>query len=587
VNESHLEADIAIVGASLGGVAAALAACEAGYRVVMSEAHPWIGGQVTSQGVAALDEHPLIELFGATRRYAAFRQQVRAYYQTHYGAPDTMPDGTPLNPGNGWVSRLCFEPRVGLDVLQAMLAPHRQAGRLMVLTGYRPRAATMCDERIATVTLQGFYDQQVRLHASYVLDATDLGELLPLSGTEYVSGAEAQSDTGEPHAVPVAQPDRVQSFTYSFAVEYRPGEYHTIAKPASYERFRVLQPYSLTLGDKHFRMFVPGPNGELPFWSYRRLYDAALLGDDESNDIALINWASNDYRQANLIDQDPLTQRRILQEAKQLALGFLYWLQTECPRDEGGYGYPELRLRPDVLGSNDGLSQVPYIRESRRLVALERVCEQDIITQPDGSARARPFSNSVGIGWYPLDLHACVGDDAPEAFTFFDPTLPFQIPLGALIPIRTRNLLAACKNIGTTHLTNGAYRVHHVEWAIGEAAGALAAFCLQHGVTPHQVHSHSQLVRRFQDALLAQGIPLAWTVDVPLEHPLFAVVQRLYLSGLVTPSSPRYRRLEVTLDAPVHPDERQELHVLGEHNAEIYERATSWLELCELYSARS
>jgi hypothetical protein len=31
---------------------------------------------------------------------------------------------------------------------------------------------------------------------------------------------------------------------------------------------------------------------------------------------------------------------------------------------------------------------------------------------------------------------------------------PFQIPLGALIPRRIENLLPACKNIGTTHVTN-------------------------------------------------------------------------------------------------------------------------------------
>jgi hypothetical protein len=29
---------------------------------------------------------------------------------------------------------------------------------------------------------------------------------------------------------------------------------------------------------------------------------------------------------------------------------------------------------------------------------------------------------------------------------------------------------------GTTRITNGAYRVHPVEWSIGEAAGSLAAF---------------------------------------------------------------------------------------------------------------
>ena len=43
------------------------------------------------------------------------------------------------------------------------------------------------------------------------------------------------------------------------------------------------------------------------------------------------------------------------------------------------------------------------------------------------------------------------------------------------IRLRMRNLLPACKNIGTTHITNGCYRLHPVEWNIGEAAGVLAA----------------------------------------------------------------------------------------------------------------
>jgi hypothetical protein len=46
-------------------------------------------------------------------------------------------------------------------------------------------------------------------------------------------------------------------------------------------------------------------------------------------------------------------------------------------------------------------------------------------------------------------------------------TRPFQIPMGALILVRIRNLLAAAKNIGTTHITNG---LHPVEWNTGEAA---------------------------------------------------------------------------------------------------------------------
>ena len=94
-------------------------------------------------------------------------------------------------------------------------------------------------------------------------------------------------------------------------------------------------------------------------------------------------------------------------------------------------------------------------------------------------------------------------------------SLPFQIPLGALLPKRVENLLAASKNIGTTHITNGCYRLHPVEWNIGEAAGALAAFCLARKCQPRRVRKDSDLMGEFQKQLAGQGVPLAWPNPLP------------------------------------------------------------------------
>ncbi|WP_235854141.1 FAD-dependent oxidoreductase [Nonomuraea aridisoli] len=78
--------------------------------------------------------------------------------------------------------------------------------------------------------------------------------------------------------------------------------------------------------------------------------------------------------------------------------------------------------------------------------------------------------------------------------------------------------LPANKNIGTTHIANGAYRLHPVEWSIGEAAGALAAYCLDSGRTPAQVRRDD--VRRFQDLLSgALGVPLAWPEEIRRHSP--------------------------------------------------------------------
>src|SRR5205823_1058555 len=56
----ELTADLVIIGGSLGGCAAALAAARNGLRVILTEETDWIGGQLTSQAVPP-DENPWIE----------------------------------------------------------------------------------------------------------------------------------------------------------------------------------------------------------------------------------------------------------------------------------------------------------------------------------------------------------------------------------------------------------------------------------------------------------------------------------------------------------------------------------------------
>ena len=82
--------------------------------------------------------------------------------------------------------------------------------------------------------------------------------------------------------------------------------------------------------------------------------------------------------------------------------------------------------------------------------------------------------------------------------------------LRRLIPVRVENLLPACKNLGVTAVTNGAFRLHPVEWNIGEAAGALAAFCLSQKLAPRQVRNTPQRLADFQLELERQGVELDW-----------------------------------------------------------------------------
>jgi len=163
-------------------------------------------------------------------------------------------------------------------------------------------------------------------------------------------------------------------------------------------------------------------------------------------------------------------------------------------------------MRQDIVGeTSDGLAMAPYVRTSRRIRAEFTVLEQHI-AYPQRAEGPEVFADSVGVGCYRIDLHPRVNGEGYLDLSAW----PFQIPLGSLIPIRLDNLLPGGKNLGTTHITNGAYRVHHVEWNVGESVGILVAFCLKNHLSPRSVRSHDPRLREFQSVLRKQGVELSW-----------------------------------------------------------------------------
>jgi hypothetical protein len=522
---ADLETEVLVVGGGLGGVAAALAALRAGRRVVLTEEYPWLGGQLTSQAVPP-DEHTWVERFGVTASYRALRERIRDYYRSHYPLTERSRAARELNPGAGFVSRLCHEPRVAVAVVESLLAPYRGGGRLVVLQPARPVSVETDGDRVTAVRLST--GDTVR--APYVLDATETGELLPLSGTEYVTGFESQDETGEPSAPSQAQPLNMQAVSVCFAIDHVDGD-HTIDRPSSYGYWRDYAPsfwggnllgwtapHPRTLEPVE-REFTPNPDddplsvvadqradgGDRNLWTFRRIAARRhFVPGAYDSDITLVNWPMIDYLEGNVIDVPDAASH--VEKARELSRSVLYWMQTEAPRPDGGTGFPGLRLRGDVTGSDDGLAQAPYIRESRRIRAEYTVVEQDLAVSVRGDKGAVRYDDSVGIGMYRIDLHPSTGGD-----NYIDvASSPFEIPLGALIPRRVENLLPAGKNIGTTHITNGCYRLHPVEWNVGEAAGALAAFCLDRATTPRAVRNDPDLLADFQRRLAADGVELRW-----------------------------------------------------------------------------
>ncbi|MBN1294155.1 MAG: FAD-dependent oxidoreductase [Candidatus Latescibacteria bacterium] len=662
------DCDILIVGGGIGGVAAALQACSMAEehnikKVIITEETFWLGGQYTSQGVTASDDNGLIEqgryYEAASELYYRFHEIIRDLYRpkaletaektvrTGTGnsearkAEKAWIQGTKFSPGNAWGSRMSFLPVDGVKAIDIMLEPYIKSGVLTIHYKMAPEQVIKDDDKVTAVTFRNTDTGEVfTIRARMTLDATELGDLLPLSGTDYRVGIEASSDTHEPslfdengkELYPEPLPECTQAFTYTFAVEWRPeGEDNRLPwedRPADYEqnryRFSMVDSnrwFLLTRWNDFSRAKIWEENqksgSNLPltwipsFWTYRRMMDARILNPDIKpdlfprfidgvwktdfspdkdplyfipnwqhnrpavGDIIEVNWISNDFAGETIIDIPPEEREQVLRRAKNLSLGFMFWLWYEAPRDPDdpkldpvneknwsvdlvtgkNTGWSNLKFRADVMGTEDGLSMYPYIREARRIKALKTVRQQDLMGPR--TSRAKLFQDTVGIGHYFLDIHRCdLHTDNKVDVNFKHIQLEdgswggenssgrFQIPYGSLVPKKTDNLIAAAKNIGLTRIAAATYRLHPVEFQIGQAAGAAAVLCLAWNCQPRdiwvdtpgpEVVEAKKRLRYLQHELLKTNVPLFWNEDCGWDTDYFEAVQWVSLLEIMKP----------------------------------------------------
>ena len=520
------EPEIAVIGASLGGVLAAWRAAQAGRSVLLAAEHAWIGGQMSAQAVPP-DEHLLIEHGGASSSYRRFRDDIRRHYRGLPGFIDhsAMTPGL-TNPGDGWVSRLCFEPVLAARWFEMRL---RDAGpNLKLLRLCAPFAAERDGPRIERVLLRGHDGRVHTVRAQVFIDATDTGELLRLAQLPYRVGKEARAEFDEPDAPTVADRLDQQPVTHVMALRRHSAPGPVATAPPSYAAWRThrLPHHGHLLFSTHLpgRGRRRGESASLPFevsgaserldwWRYRRIvsraqWDNGRNGSDGSagrTDVTLVNWAQNDYALHPLLDGPVKSTAQVSAAARELSLCFLHWLHTEA-------GLVQWQPAADVLGTPDGLAQQTYVRESRRIVAHTTLSQTDMQRRPEPGAVS---PDAVGIGWYNLDIHpTCVSGHGVNAAVE-----PFVLPLGAFVPLNADNLLPGCKNIGVTHLANACTRVHPVEWLVGEVAGLIAATLVERGLSARALPGDLAATAALHATLRAAGIPLAWSAELLARRP--------------------------------------------------------------------
>lgn len=526
--------DVLVVGGGLGGVAAAEAAASDGASVIIVEPTSVLGGQLTSQLVPVPDENQYVgRVKGAsTDRYRALRDDVRAIYAAKPGIRKQAAN----NIGQCWVSPVSGLPSVWSQAIEARLSPFVQNGRLKhtyLRHQLRRIVRYSGNGDINYVEIVNLEDGHVRRIApKMVVDATEDGSAAYLAGCPTRIGQEAATVFNEPLAPTVDHPDWVQSFTYGFLLRWEmdpekqkpaiqpPVEYETFKKQGEYTLDYVYRgngieaysvPYGVLAAITHTS--VAGTRTYQPFWTYRRLEAASSFtgGKSPQGDIALINWRGNDFHMESYIDKPLDDQVRILKRGRDFAIGFLYWLQTECPRDDGqGKGYPELQpftATDEPLVDEQGVALHPYVRESRRIIALEMLTSRHMEAISVDKRWGTEFADSIGCAHYAIDIHPSANE--PH---LLQTVVPYHIPLGALIPVSgPRNLVAGAKNFGASRLALASARMHPSEWLVGEVAGMLAAMSTRKDIHPARLRASDAHRNEFLEQISAAGITRYWS----------------------------------------------------------------------------
>jgi len=535
------ECEVVVIGGTLGGVSAASESMQAGAKTCLVELSPWLGGQISSQGVSALDESTSMRNRGSfSASWTAFKQLVAQQTVTLPAWTGLSGAQPVVNLNSCWVGTLCFLPRIGAEVSQQFLEAAAQkapGSRWQTSTAFKgaefdptgreitavyavqrsPRDPNYAPKGRPSQELPSWYswssDQvfekvPIRLQPPagkrmIVIDATDTGEFVGWAGIPYRLGSEAQATTSELYASRQDNPDCTQAFTFPFTMailDDRGYSRDVLAKiQPDYSRSEHQREYDL----EGFPMF----DGASLF-KYRRVVstqrDDPRFGPPAAGDITMINWnRGNDW-----VFMDPpliLNESKIaasgqhgnwmgglslssLRHAEEHAMLFGEWLiQTKAtPNTPLTY----LMGANAPMGTLSGLSMMPYIREGRRILGRPAYGQNQFMMQESDLRRdmtgGRDFSaTAVGLTHYAIDMHGCRyrnSMDTGEASSapVDDETLirPIQIPLEALIPQGIDNLLIGGKSIAATHIVNAATRVHYGEWVIGGAAGATAGWLI-------------------------------------------------------------------------------------------------------------
>ena len=481
--EDYHEYDVIVIGGGAGGTSAAIQSARNGAKTLLIEETNWLGGMLTSAGVSAID--------GNYKLPSGFWGEFKDSLVSHYVDLESLK--------TGWVSNVLFEPRVGNDILKSIAKKEKN---LKIL--YSTKVNSVLN--LETVSYNFIVKSSNGSFSTKILiDATELGDILPMVDEEYSVGMDDKEKYDEDIA-PNEKNDVIQDLTYVMILKNY-NKNVKIKKPINYDPSEF---YCSTAS-------INCPKSDKALWSPKQMMNYGEL----PNDKIMINWPiyGNDYY-SNILEMNPDQREEVFKKAKEKSLKYLYYIQDEL-------GYENYSLSDDEFDTKDNFPLIPYYRESRRIEGITTL-SLNYIKNPYDQIHDL-YRTGVIVGDYPVDHHHDAHPDRKSLPQLaFYPIPSYSIPIGSLISKKNSNFLVAEKSISVSNLVNGTTRLQPVVLQIGQIAGLIASESIKNNINTHEID-----IRDIQLKILNNGGYVQPYLDVEKDHPYFKAYQRIGSTGIL------------------------------------------------------
>ena len=476
------EYDIIIVGGGAGGTSAAVESSRNGVKTLLIEETNWLGGMLTSAGVSAVD--------GNYKLPSGFWGEFKDSLVSHYGSSDALK--------TGWVSNVLFEPRVGNEILKAIASKEKNL-KILYSSKVNSVVQTEGDYNFNVNSSKGNFSSKV------LIDATELGDILPMLDEDYDIGMDNKLMYGEDIA-PDEKNDIIQDLTYVMILKNF-GKSMKIEKPINYDPSEF---YCSTSS-------INCPESDKALWSPDQMMNYGKL----PNDKIMINWPiyGNDYY-SNLLEMNEDQRKVVFKKAKEKSMRYLYYIQNEL-------GFDNYSISDEEYDTKDNFPLIPYYREARRIRGVTTF-SLNYIKKPYDQINPL-YRTGVLVGDYPVDHHhdAHPNKKSLPQLSFY-PIPSYTLPIGSIISKKNPNFLVAEKSISVSNLVNGTTRLQPIVLQIGQIAGLIASEAVNKNINTQQID-----IRTIQSKFLDSGGYIQPFLDVEKNHTFFKAYQRIGSTGIL------------------------------------------------------